>query len=91
MFHDRRTQGLILVVLSLQTGLLWLPVAQKAFLLGLALFITMSAGMQSAFDLLEPHLMQLGALRPLTDICYELQVRRRPPRFGAICAPGGLL
>uniref|UniRef100_A0A914XDU2 RING-type domain-containing protein n=1 Tax=Plectus sambesii TaxID=2011161 RepID=A0A914XDU2_9BILA len=55
------TEGLTLVLLCAQTGVLGMKLAPRAFLLGLVLFIVMSALMQSLFELLEPHLLSLGA------------------------------
>lgn len=54
------SSGFILVILALQTQLLSLQLAQKAFLLGLVFFIVVSALLQNIFDVLEPHLLQLG-------------------------------
>jgi hypothetical protein len=77
--HIHITAGTILILLALQTRLLSLQLAQKAFLLGLVMFIVLSALMQSAFDILEPHLLQLGmpCLITITPIITP-QVRARP-------------
>jgi hypothetical protein len=61
VLHSGYTEGLTLVLLCAQTGLLSMSVPARAFLLGLVLFIVMSALMQNLFELLEPHLLTLGA------------------------------
>ncbi|KAJ1363111.1 hypothetical protein KIN20_022876 [Parelaphostrongylus tenuis] len=60
--HSGYTEALTLVLLCLQTGLLGMKTEQKAFLLGLVLFIVMSALLQSLYELLEPQLLSLAAL-----------------------------
>ncbi|VDM68748.1 unnamed protein product [Strongylus vulgaris] len=59
--HSGYTEALTLVLLCLQTGLLGMKTEQKAFLLGLVLFIVMSALLQSLYELLEPQLLSLAA------------------------------
>lgn len=61
--HGGYTEALTLVFLCAQTGLLGMRTEQKAFLLGLVLFIVMSALLQSLFELLEPQLLALAATR----------------------------
>ncbi|VDM51682.1 unnamed protein product [Angiostrongylus costaricensis] len=60
--HSGYTEALTLVLLCLQTGLLGMKTEKKAFLLGLVLFIVMSALLQSLYELLEPQLLSLAAL-----------------------------
>ncbi|EYB83559.1 hypothetical protein Y032_0333g2809 [Ancylostoma ceylanicum] len=59
--HSGYTEALTLVLLCLQTGLLGMKTEQKAFLLGLVLFIVMSALLQSLYEVLEPQLLSLAA------------------------------
>lgn len=67
------------MLLSLQTGLLELKLAQRAFLFGLVLFIVASALLQSLFDLLEPHLLALGEYFNSSKL-FNLIVRRTASR-----------
>uniref|UniRef100_A0A1I7WK40 RING-type domain-containing protein n=1 Tax=Heterorhabditis bacteriophora TaxID=37862 RepID=A0A1I7WK40_HETBA len=59
--HSGYTEALTLVLLCAQTGLLGMKTELKAFLLGLVLFIVMSALLQSLYELLEPQLLSLAA------------------------------
>ncbi|CAB3408955.1 unnamed protein product [Caenorhabditis bovis] len=59
--HSGYTEAFTLVVLCAQTGLLGMKTDQKAFLLGLVLFIVMSALLQSLYELLEPQLLNLAS------------------------------
>ncbi|VDN81711.1 unnamed protein product [Brugia pahangi] len=57
------TGALILTLLCAQTGVLGMRTEQKAFLLGLVLFIVVSALLQSLYEILEPQLLALAANR----------------------------
>ncbi|CAJ0927783.1 unnamed protein product, partial [Mesorhabditis belari] len=55
------TEGLILVLLCVQAGVLGMKTEQKAFLLGLVFFVVLSALLHSLFDLVEPQLLVMAA------------------------------
>uniref|UniRef100_A0A1I7VVK5 RING-type domain-containing protein n=1 Tax=Loa loa TaxID=7209 RepID=A0A1I7VVK5_LOALO len=57
------TGALTLALLCAQTGVLGMRTEQKAFLLGLVLFIVLSALLQSLCEILEPQLLALAANR----------------------------
>uniref|UniRef100_A0A1I8EY65 RING-type domain-containing protein n=1 Tax=Wuchereria bancrofti TaxID=6293 RepID=A0A1I8EY65_WUCBA len=57
------TGALTLTLLCAQTGILGMRTEQKAFLLGLVLFIVVSALLQSLYEILEPQLLALAANR----------------------------
>uniref|UniRef100_A0A1I7YDF9 RING-type domain-containing protein n=1 Tax=Steinernema glaseri TaxID=37863 RepID=A0A1I7YDF9_9BILA len=60
--HGGCTEALTLVLLCFQIGILGMRIEQKVFLLGLVLFIVMSALLQSLYEILEPQMLALGAM-----------------------------
>ncbi|CAI5437984.1 unnamed protein product [Caenorhabditis angaria] len=59
--HAGYTESFTLFVLCAQTGMLGMKTEQKAVLLGIVLFIVMSALLQSLYELLEPEIMNLSS------------------------------
>lgn len=68
-FHDGNgmhrgvTEGVTLLLLALQTGLLDLQVLQRTFLLSIILFIVVTSTLQSMIEIADPILLALGASR----------------------------
>lgn len=54
------TEGITLLLLALQTGLLQLKTHEKVLLLSIVLFIVMSSTIQSIYELTDPVLLSLG-------------------------------
>ncbi len=59
--HQGWTEGFTMFLLALQTGIIELKAAQRAFLMSIVLFIVLSSLVQSMFEVTEPVLMSLGA------------------------------
>lgn len=57
------TEGVTLLLLALQTGLLDLPALQRCFLLFIILFIVLTSTLQSMSEITEPIVLGLGASR----------------------------
>lgn len=57
------TEGVTLLLLALQTGLLDLPALQRCFLLFIILFIVLTSTLQSMSEITEPIMLGLGASR----------------------------
>ncbi|XP_030306365.1 RING finger protein 145 isoform X2 [Calypte anna] len=57
------TEGVTLLLLALQTGLLDLQVLQRTFLLSIILFIVVTSTLQSMIEITDPILLALGASR----------------------------
>ncbi|XP_028840466.1 RING finger protein 145 [Denticeps clupeoides] len=57
------TEGITLLVLSVQTGLIELQVIHRAFLLSIILFIVVASILQSMLDIADPIVLALGASR----------------------------
>ncbi|XP_062492589.1 RING finger protein 145-like, partial [Pezoporus occidentalis] len=61
--HRGVTEGVTLLLLALQTGLLDLPALQRTFLLSIILFIVLTSTLQSMIEIADPILLALGASR----------------------------
>lgn len=61
--HRGVTEGVTLLLLALQTGLLDLQVLQRTFLLSIILFIVVTSTLQSMIEIADPVLLALGASR----------------------------
>ncbi|XP_078589296.1 RING finger protein 145-like [Branchiostoma floridae x Branchiostoma japonicum] len=61
IMHRGVTEGLTLLLLALQTGLLELKSVQRTFLLSIVLFIVLASTIQSMHEITEPILLALGA------------------------------
>uniref|UniRef100_A0A8C3BTH0 TRC8-like N-terminal domain-containing protein n=1 Tax=Cairina moschata TaxID=8855 RepID=A0A8C3BTH0_CAIMO len=57
------TEGVMLLLLALQTGLLDLQVLQRTFLLSIILFIVVTSTLQSMIEIADPIVLALGASR----------------------------
>lgn len=57
------TEGVTLLLLALQTGLLDLQLLQRTFLLSIILFIVVTSTMQSMIEIADPIVLGLGASR----------------------------
>ena len=57
------TEGVTLLLLALQTGLLDLQVLQRTFLLSIILFIVVTSTLQSMIEIADPIVLALGASR----------------------------
>lgn len=57
------TEGVILLLLALQTGVLDLQILQRTFLLSLILFIVVTSTLQSMIEITNPIVLALGASR----------------------------
>lgn len=55
------TEGFTMFLLSVQTGLIELKAAQRAFLMSIVLFIVLSSLIQSIYEITDPILLVLGA------------------------------
>ncbi|XP_030046787.1 RING finger protein 145 isoform X2 [Microcaecilia unicolor] len=63
VMHRGVTEGVTLLLLALQTGLLDLQVLQRTFLLSIILFIVVTSTLQSMIEIADPIIMALGASR----------------------------
>ncbi|KAK2511406.1 hypothetical protein Q9233_017019 [Columba guinea] len=61
--HRGVTEGVTLLLLALQTGLLDLQVLQRTFLLSIILFIVVTSTLQSMIEIADPIVLALGASR----------------------------
>ncbi|KAL7975906.1 hypothetical protein Chor_011821 [Crotalus horridus] len=59
--HRGVTEGVTLLLLAIQTGLLGLQLLQRTYLLTIILFIVATSTLQSMSDIAEPFLLALGA------------------------------
>lgn len=57
------TEGVTLLLLALQTGLLDMQALQRTFLLSIILFIVVTSTLQSMIEITDPVLLALGASR----------------------------
>ncbi|KAM6270179.1 RING finger protein 145-like isoform 2-T2 [Porphyrio hochstetteri] len=63
VMHRGVTEGVTLLLLALQTGLLDLQILQRTFLLSIILFIVVTSTMQSMIEIADPIVLALGASR----------------------------
>ncbi|XP_069488487.1 RING finger protein 145-like [Ambystoma mexicanum] len=63
VMHRGVTEGVTLLLLALQTGLLDLQVLQRTFLLSIILFIVVTSTLQSMIEITDPIVLSLGASR----------------------------
>ncbi|KYO35818.1 hypothetical protein Y1Q_0022368 [Alligator mississippiensis] len=63
VMHRGVTEGVILLLLALQTGVLDLQILQRTFLLSLILFIVVTSTLQSMIEITNPIVLALGASR----------------------------
>ncbi|KAM4810435.1 RING finger protein 145-like [Rhinophrynus dorsalis] len=63
VMHRGVTEGITLMLLALQTGLLDLQVLQRTFLLSIILFIVVTSTLQSMIEIADPIVLALGATR----------------------------
>lgn len=63
VMHRGVTEGVTLLLLALQTGLLDLQLLQRTFLLSIILFIVVTSTMQSMIEIADPIVLGLGASR----------------------------
>ncbi|XP_008121044.2 RING finger protein 145 [Anolis carolinensis] len=63
VMHRGVTEGVTLLLLALQTGLLDLQLLQRTFLLSIILFIVVTSTLQSMIEIADPVLLGLGASR----------------------------
>lgn len=57
------TEGITLLLLALQTGLLDMQALQRTFLLSIILFIVVTSTLQSMIEITDPIILALGASR----------------------------
>ncbi|KAM6075640.1 LOW QUALITY PROTEIN: RING finger protein 145-like [Chlamydotis macqueenii] len=63
VMHRGVTEGVTLLLLALQTGLLDLQILQRTFLLSIILFIVVTSTLQSMIEIADPVVLALGASR----------------------------
>ncbi|KPP63936.1 RING finger protein 145-like [Scleropages formosus] len=63
VMHRGVTEGVTLLLLALQTGLLDMQVLQRTFLLSIILFIVVTSTLQSMIEITDPVILALGASR----------------------------
>ncbi|MGH0152807.1 UNVERIFIED_CONTAM: hypothetical protein FKN15_023579 [Acipenser sinensis] len=63
VMHRGVTEGVTLLLLALQTGLLDMQVLQRTFLLSIILFIVVTSMLQSMVEITDPIILALGASR----------------------------
>ncbi|KAL4641881.1 RING finger protein 145-like [Arapaima gigas] len=63
VMHRGVTEGITLLLLALQTGLLDMQVLQRTFLLCIILFIVVTSTLQSMIEITDPVILALGASR----------------------------
>ncbi|XP_048885245.1 RING finger protein 145 isoform X2 [Brienomyrus brachyistius] len=61
--HRGMTEGVTLLILAMQTGLIELQVIHRAFLLSIILFIMVASILQSMLEIADPIVLALGASR----------------------------
>ncbi|XP_050799296.1 RING finger protein 145-like isoform X37 [Gopherus flavomarginatus] len=61
VMHRGVTEGVTLLLLALQTGLLDLQILQRTFLLSIILFIVVTSTLQSMIEIADPIVLALGA------------------------------
>uniref|UniRef100_A0A1A8JHT6 RING finger protein 145 n=1 Tax=Nothobranchius kuhntae TaxID=321403 RepID=A0A1A8JHT6_NOTKU len=61
--HRGMTEGITLLILAVQTGLIELQVIHRAFLLSIILFIVVASILQSMLEIADPIVLALGASR----------------------------
>ena len=61
VMHRGWTEGFTMLLLSIQTGIIELKAAQRAFLMIIILFIVCSSLIQSMYEITEPFLLELSA------------------------------
>lgn len=62
-FSRGMTEGVTLLILAVQTGLIELQVVHRAFLLSIILFIVVASILQSMLEIADPIVLALGASR----------------------------
>ncbi|XP_070541472.1 RING finger protein 145-like [Ptychodera flava] len=73
MLHRGWTEGITLLLLALQTGVLEMKRLQRIFLLGIVLFVVFASTIQSMHEITEPVLMSLTAAHNYNPL-YHLRV-----------------
>ncbi|XP_054913060.1 RING finger protein 145 isoform X2 [Poeciliopsis prolifica] len=63
VMHRGVTEGITLLLLALQTGLLDMQALQRTFLLSIILFIVLTSTLQSMIEITDPIILALGASR----------------------------
>ncbi|XP_053700723.1 RING finger protein 145 isoform X2 [Synchiropus splendidus] len=63
VMHRGVTEGVTLLLLALQTGLMDMQALQRTFLLSIILFIVMTSTLQSMIEITDPVILALGASR----------------------------
>ncbi|KAM9777509.1 RING finger protein 145 [Neosynchiropus ocellatus] len=63
VMHRGVTEGVTLLLLALQTGLMDMQALQRTFLLSIILFIVMTSTLQSMIEITDPVVLALGASR----------------------------
>ncbi|KAG2466191.1 RING finger protein 145-like isoform X1 [Polypterus senegalus] len=63
VMHRGVTEGVTLLLLAVQTGLLDMQVLQRTFLLSIILFIVVTSTLQSMIEITDPIILALGASR----------------------------
>lgn len=63
VMHRGVTEGVTLLLLALQTGLLDMQALQRTFLLSIILFIVVTSTLQSMIEITDPVILALGAAR----------------------------
>uniref|UniRef100_A0A672HU43 RING finger protein 145 n=1 Tax=Salarias fasciatus TaxID=181472 RepID=A0A672HU43_SALFA len=63
VMHRGVTEGVTLLLLALQTGLLDMQALQRTFLLSIILFIVVTSTLQSMIEITDPVILSLGASR----------------------------
>ena len=61
IMHRGWTEGFTMFLLAIQTGMIELKAAQRAFLMSIVLFIVLSSLIQSMYEITDPILLSLGA------------------------------
>uniref|UniRef100_A0A8C0YJM2 RING finger protein 145 n=1 Tax=Cyprinus carpio carpio TaxID=630221 RepID=A0A8C0YJM2_CYPCA len=61
--HRGMTEGITLLILAVQTGLIELQVIHRAFLLSIILFVVVASILQSMLEIADPIVLALGASR----------------------------
>lgn len=79
------TEGVTLLLLALQTGLLDLQILQRTFLLSIILFIVVTSTLQSMIEIADPIVLALGASRNR----YRGEEERQDPAPRERPCPGG--
>ncbi|ELT99017.1 hypothetical protein CAPTEDRAFT_179209 [Capitella teleta] len=72
VMHRGWTEGFTMFLLAVQTGMIELKAAQRAFLMSIVLFIVLSSLIQSMYEITDPILLSLGASQH-RSICRHLR------------------